>query len=202
MWRHFLINWCCKTLPTCFFFKRNKTKQKDYEKKKIVSPGRNRTGDLQRERATHYPLRHAATTRTYCQINCIEHFCAHEINYSRWRRKCIRTTKWVPQKVTLEYHRNSKSVCCVLLTSNAITIKTSSQNVSLTLLQNVLKVHEHWVDNWRKRVSWMILEKQFQVPRNTVSSNFGVMHFVTMTIPMSLPYSCGGNFSKSFSMAT
>ena len=26
-----------------------------------------------------------------------------------------------------------------------------------------------------KELPWMILEKQFQVPRNTVSSNFGVI---------------------------
>ena len=49
-----------------------------------------------------------------------QHFCAHEINYSRWCRKCRRTgtTKWVPQKVTPEYHRNPKIICCVFLTSN------------------------------------------------------------------------------------
>ena len=29
MWRYFLINCCCKTLPICFFKKQNKTKQND-----------------------------------------------------------------------------------------------------------------------------------------------------------------------------
>ena len=50
------------------------------------------------------------------------------INYSRWRRKCRRTTKWVPQKVTLEYHRNPKIMCCVLLMSNTIIFLFWGQN--------------------------------------------------------------------------
>ena len=54
-----------------FFFKRNKTKQNDYEKKEKVSPGRSRTRDLGRVRVTHYPLRHATIAKIVCQINCI-----------------------------------------------------------------------------------------------------------------------------------
>ena len=122
MWRYFLINWCCKTRPICFFLKKKKeTKQNKTttKKRKQFSP-RSRTQDLRRGRGTHYPLRHATIAKAVSQINCIWHFCAHKINYSRWRRKCRRMTKWVPQKVTLEHQRSPKIRCCVLLKSNAI----------------------------------------------------------------------------------
>ena len=42
----------------CFFKKETKQNKKTTKKKK-VSPGWSRTEDLQRVRATHYPLRHA-----------------------------------------------------------------------------------------------------------------------------------------------
>ena len=48
-----------------------------------------------------------------------------------------------------------------------LTIKTSSQNISITLLQISLKLHEHRGRYWRKKLLWMILEEQFPVPRNT-----------------------------------
>ena len=38
----------------------------------------------------------------------VAHFCVHEINYSRWRRKCRCTTKWVPQKVIFVGYRNDR----------------------------------------------------------------------------------------------
>ena len=76
------------------------------KKRKKVPPGRSPTRDLRRVRATHHPLQHANIAKVVRQIGCISHFCAHEIDYSRWRRKCRRTTKWVLQKITLEYHRN------------------------------------------------------------------------------------------------
>ena len=54
-----------------------------------------------------------------------------------------------------------------------LTIKTSSQNISKTLLQISLKLHEHWGDYWRKKLPWMILEEQFPVPRYTAASKIG-----------------------------
>ena len=54
-----------------------------------------------------------------------------------------------------------------------LTIKTSSQNISITLLQISLKLHEHPGGNWRKKLPWMILEQQFPVPRNTSVSKIG-----------------------------
>ena len=51
-----------------------------------------------------------------------------------------------------------------------LTIKTSSQNISITLLQISLKLHEHRGGYWRKKLPQTILEQQFPVPRNTAAS--------------------------------
>ena len=58
-------------LPTCFFKRRNKTKQNENEKKKKVSLGMSQTRDLQQVTATHYPLHHETIATTICQIICI-----------------------------------------------------------------------------------------------------------------------------------
>ena len=52
-------------------------------------------------------------------------------------------------------------------------IKTSSQNISITLLQISLKLHEHRGCYWRKELPWTILEEQFSVSRYTVASKIG-----------------------------
>ena len=54
-----------------------------------------------------------------------------------------------------------------------LTIKTSSQNISIMLLQISLKLHEHRGVYWRKKLLWTILEEQFPVPRNTAASKIG-----------------------------
>ena len=54
-----------------------------------------------------------------------------------------------------------------------LTIKTSSQNISITLLQISLKLHEHRGGYWRKKLPLTILEEQFSVPRNTTASKIG-----------------------------
>ena len=54
-----------------------------------------------------------------------------------------------------------------------LTIKTSSQNISITLLQISLKLHEHLGRYWRKKLPWTILEEQFVVPRYTAASKMG-----------------------------
>ena len=51
--------------------------------------------------------------------------------------------------------------------------KILSQNISKTLLQISLKLHEHRGGYWRKKLPWMILEEQFSVPRNTSLSKIG-----------------------------
>ena len=54
-----------------------------------------------------------------------------------------------------------------------LTSKSLSQNISITLWQISLKLHEHGGRYWRKKLPWMILEQQFPVPRNTSVSKIG-----------------------------
>ena len=54
-----------------------------------------------------------------------------------------------------------------------LTIKTSSQNISMTLLQISLKLHEQRGRYWRKKLPRTILEEQFLVPRYTAASKIG-----------------------------
>ena len=54
-----------------------------------------------------------------------------------------------------------------------LTTKSLSQNISITLLQISLKLHEHQGGYCRKKLPWMILEEQFPVPRNTSVTKIG-----------------------------
>ena len=54
-----------------------------------------------------------------------------------------------------------------------LTIKTSSQNISITLLQISLKLHEYRGGYCRKKPQKTILEEQFPVQRNTAASKIG-----------------------------
>ena len=54
-----------------------------------------------------------------------------------------------------------------------LTIKTSSQNISITRSQISLKRDDHRSGYWRKKLLWTILEEQFPVPRNTAASKIG-----------------------------
>ena len=54
-----------------------------------------------------------------------------------------------------------------------LTIKTLSQNISITLLQISLKLHEHRGCYWRKKPPSMIFKEQFPVPRYTAASKIG-----------------------------
>ena len=54
-----------------------------------------------------------------------------------------------------------------------LTVKILSQNISITLLQISLKLHEHRGGYWRKKLPWTILEEQFPVPRYTAASKIG-----------------------------
>ena len=48
-----------------------------------------------------------------------------------------------------------------------------SQNISITLLQISLKLHEHRGCYWRKKLPCMIFEEQFPVPTYTAASKVG-----------------------------
>ena len=54
-----------------------------------------------------------------------------------------------------------------------LTIKTLSQNISITLLQISLKLPEHQGGCCKKSLPWTILEEQFPVSRNTAASKIG-----------------------------
>ena len=54
-----------------------------------------------------------------------------------------------------------------------MTVKTSSKNFSITLLQISLKLHKQRGDHWMKKFLWTILEEQFPVWRNTAASKIG-----------------------------
>ena len=54
-----------------------------------------------------------------------------------------------------------------------LTTKSWSQNISITLSQISLKLHEHRGGYWRKKLPWIILEEQSSVPRNTSVSKIG-----------------------------
>ena len=54
-----------------------------------------------------------------------------------------------------------------------LTTKSLSQNISITLLQISLKLHEHRGCYWRKKLPSMIFEEQFSVPRYTSASKIG-----------------------------
>ena len=54
-----------------------------------------------------------------------------------------------------------------------LTPKSLSENISITLLQISLKLHEHRDYYWRKKLLWMIFEEQFPVPKYTAASKIG-----------------------------
>ena len=61
---------------------------------------------------------------------------------------------------------------CLVFTV-CLTIKTLFQNISITLLQILLKFHEHRGGYWREKLPRDILKKQFPVPRNKAASKIG-----------------------------
>ena len=54
-----------------------------------------------------------------------------------------------------------------------LAIKTSSQNISITLSQISLELDKHRGRYWRKMIPLTILEEQFLVPRYIAASKIG-----------------------------
>ena len=79
-----------------------------------------------------------------------------------------------------------------------LTIKTSSQNISITLLQISLKLHEHRGGYWRKKLPWMILEEQFPVLRNTSVSK---IHNSVTSLLWQLRCHCNPDHNKFSSLS-
>ena len=80
-----------------------------------------------------------------------------------------------------------------------LTIKTSSQNISITLLQISLKLHEHRGGYWRKKLLWTILEEQFPVPRYTAASKIGNS---VISLLWQLQCHCNPDLNKFSSLST
>ena len=85
-------------------------------------------------------------------------------------------------ETTMRWNCMSKALCFLQITAEHqdcpfftvfLTTKSLSQNISITLLQILLKLHEHQGCYWRKKLPWMIFEDQFPVPRYTAASKIG-----------------------------
>ena len=88
-------------------------------------------------------------------------------------KKIETTMRWNAMSKALHFLQiTAKQQYCPFFTV-FLTIKTLSQNISITLLQISLKLHEHRGCYWTKKLPWMIFEEQFPVPRYTAASKIG-----------------------------
>ena len=79
-----------------------------------------------------------------------------------------------------------------------LTTKSLSQNISITLLQISLKLHEHRGCYWRKKLPWMIFEEQFPVLRYTAASKIGNS---VISLPWQLWCRCNPDHNKYSSLS-
>ena len=79
-----------------------------------------------------------------------------------------------------------------------LTTKSLSQNISITLLQISLKLHENRGCYWRKKLPWMIFEEQFPVPRYTAASKIGNSVILLL---WQLPCRCNTDHNKFSSLS-
>ena len=88
-------------------------------------------------------------------------------------KKIETTMRWHCMSKALRFLQiTAKNQGCPFLTV-FLAIKTSSHNISITLLQISLKLDEHRGRYWRKKLPWTILEEQFPVPRYIAASKIG-----------------------------
>ena len=117
-------------------------------------------------------------TRTLQYILIKPLFLAIGLSYLPWSfthpfKKIENTMRWnCVSKALHLLEITAKQQYCPFFTVY-LTIKTLSQNISITLLQISLKLHEHRGCYWRKKLPWMIFEEQFPVPRYTAASKIG-----------------------------
>ena len=103
---------------------------------------------------------------------------SNRLELSKWSfthvfKKIETTMKWNCMSKSLHFLQiTAKQQYCPFFTL-FLTIKTSSQNISITLLPISLKLHEHRGRCWGKKLPWTILEEQFLVPRYTAASKIG-----------------------------
>ena len=114
-------------------------------------------------------------------------------------KKIETTMRWNCMSKALHFLQiTAKQQYCPFFTV-FLTIKTLSQNISITLLQISLKLHEHRGGYWRKKVQWMILEEQFPVPRNTSVSKIGSS---VISLPWQLRCHCNPDHNKFSSLSS
>ena len=95
----------------------------------------------------------------------------HDLSHAFLKRLTL--TRWNCMSKALRFLQiTAKHQDCPIF-SVFLTIKTSSQNISITLLQIPLKLHEQWGGYWRKSSRERFFEEQFPVPRNTAASKIG-----------------------------
>ena len=88
-------------------------------------------------------------------------------------KKIETTMRWNCMSKALHFPQiTAKQQYCPFFTV-FLTIKTLSQNISITVLQISLKLHEHRRRFWRKKLPLTILQEQFSVPRYTAASKIG-----------------------------
>ena len=88
-------------------------------------------------------------------------------------KKIETTMRWNFMSEVLRFlQKTAELYDCPFLTV-FLTIKTLSQNLSITLLQISPKLHENRGGYWRKKLPWTILEEQFPVPTYTAASKIG-----------------------------
>ena len=88
-------------------------------------------------------------------------------------KKIETTMRWNCMSKALHFLQiKAKQQYCPFFTV-LLAIKTSSQKISITLLQISLELHKHRGGYWRKKLLWTILEEQFPVPRYTAASRIG-----------------------------
>ena len=104
--------------------------------------------------------------------------------------------KWMSKALRL-LQSTAKHQDCPFFTV-FLTIKTSSQNISITLLQISLKLHEHRGRYWRKKLPWTILEEQFLVPRFTAASRIGNS---VISLQRQLQCRCNPDHKKNLSLS-
>ena len=88
-------------------------------------------------------------------------------------KKIETTMRWNCMSKALRFLQiTAKHQDCPFLTV-FLAIKTSSQKLSITLLEISLKLDEHGDRYWRKKRPWTILEEQFPVPGYIAVSKIG-----------------------------
>ena len=92
---------------------------------------------------------------------------------------------------------NGRTQYCPVLTL-FLTINTLSQNISITLLQISLKLHEHRGCYWRNKLPWMIFQEQFSVPRYTAASKIDNS---VISLLWQLRYRCNLDHNKFSSLS-